>query len=88
MIVIAVDVDILKKGLGQVIDFEGSIQILCASTVKNMDCNVTRNVKDFKASEIKVLSPDEFSMYFSIVHIIKVDRRKGNTGISCSFIQL
>lgn len=58
--VIAVDVDILKKGLrSKSKDFEDSIQILCASSIENMDCIVTRNTKDFKGSEIAVFSPDE-----------------------------
>lgn len=58
--VIAVDVDILKKGLrSNHRDFEVSIQILCASSVKTIDCIVTRNIKDFKGSEINVFTPDE-----------------------------
>lgn len=58
--IIAVDIDILKKGLrSNHKDFEDSIQILCASTIEQIDCIVTRNIKDFKGSEIKVYSPDE-----------------------------
>jgi predicted nucleic acid-binding protein len=58
--VIAVDSDIIKKGLrSKDRDFEDSIQILCASTVEKMDCIVTRNIKDFRESEILVLTPDE-----------------------------
>ncbi|HPN69852.1 MAG TPA: PIN domain-containing protein [Saprospiraceae bacterium] len=58
--VIAVDVDILKKGLrSNHKDFEDSIQILCASSIKKIDCIVTRNTKDFKRSEIPALNPDE-----------------------------
>jgi hypothetical protein len=50
----------LKKGLrSNHKDFEDSIQILCASTIEQIDCIVTRNIKDFKGSEIKVYSPDE-----------------------------
>jgi len=63
--VIAVDVDILKKGLlSKHKDFEDSIQIFCASSIDNIDSIVTRNVKDFKGSEIKVLTPDELSLTF------------------------
>jgi hypothetical protein len=40
-------------------DFEDSIQIYCASTVKKMDAIVTRNKKDYKASEIPAYNPDE-----------------------------
>lgn len=58
--VIAVDIDILKKGLrSNHKDFEDSIQILCASSIKKIDCIVTRNTKDFKASEIPAYNPDE-----------------------------
>lgn len=63
--VIAVDVDILKRGLrSKHKDFEDSIQIFCASSVENIDSIITRNVRDFKGSEIKVLSPDEWSLSF------------------------
>ncbi len=63
--VISVDVDILKKGLRSAHkDFEDSIQIFCASNVQNMGVIVTRNVKDFKNSEIKVLTPDELLLNF------------------------
>ena len=58
--VIAVDVDIIKKGLRtNHKDYEDAIQILCASSVQNIDYIVTRNTKDFKTSEIPVLNPDE-----------------------------
>ena len=62
--VIAVDVDILKKGLrSNHKDFEDSIQIFCASSIEMIDCIIIRNVKDFKGSEIKVLTPDELSLF-------------------------
>lgn len=58
--VIAVDVDILRKGLrSNHKDFEDSIQILCASSIEKMDAIVTRNTKDFKGSEIPAFNPDE-----------------------------
>ena len=61
--VIAVDIDILKKGLrSKHKDFEDSIQILCASSVEKIDCIVTRNIKDFRESEILVLTPDELCL--------------------------
>ena len=61
--VIAVDTDVLKKGLrSKHKDFEDSIQILCASTVEKIDCIVTRNTKDFRDSEILVLTPDELCL--------------------------
>lgn len=61
--VIAVDVDIIKKGLrSNHKDFEDSIQIFCASSIEKIDCIITRNVKDFKGSEIKILTPDAFCL--------------------------
>jgi len=64
--VIVVDVNILKKGLlSKHKDFEDSIQIFCASSKENIGSIVTRNVKDFKGSEIKVLTPDEFTLSFN-----------------------
>lgn len=61
--VIPVDIDVLKKGLrSKHKDFEDAIQIFCASSIEKIDCIVTRNIKDYKDSEILVLSPDEFCM--------------------------
>lgn len=41
-------------------DFEDAIQITSAQSIHNMDCIITRDLKDFKNSEIKVFTPDEF----------------------------
>lgn len=61
--IIPVGVDIFKKGLkSKHKDFEDAIQILCASSIDKIDCIVTRNVKDFKESEILILTPDELSL--------------------------
>ena len=58
--IIPVDTDVLSKGLrSKQKDFENSIQIYCATKIDKIDCIVTRNVKDFKGSEILVLTPDE-----------------------------
>lgn len=58
--VIAVDTGILKKGLRSAYkDFEDSIQILSASSVAGMDYIVTRNIRDFRESEIPALAPEE-----------------------------
>ena len=63
--VIAVDSDIIKKGLrSKYKDFEDSIQILCASSIENIDCIVTRNIKDFKNSEVPVFTPDEIILTY------------------------
>jgi len=59
--VVPVNIDIIKKGLrSNHKDFEDSIQILCASSIEKMNYIITRDRKDFKGSEIPVLSPDEF----------------------------
>jgi hypothetical protein len=65
--IIAVDTDVLKKGLrSKHKDFEDSIQILCASTIEKIDCIVTRNTKDFRVSEILVLTPDELCLRWKL----------------------
>lgn len=61
--VVPVSVDTLKKGLrSKHKDFEDAVQIICASSVENMDCIVTRNIKDFQGSEIPVFAPDELEL--------------------------
>ncbi|MDP3927690.1 MAG: PIN domain-containing protein [Bacteroidota bacterium] len=61
--VIPVDIDVLKKGLrSNHKDFEDAVQILCASTIAGINFIVTRNTKDFKTSEISVLTPDEMCL--------------------------
>jgi predicted nucleic acid-binding protein len=63
LIVIPVDIDVLKKGLrSNHKDFEDAIQILCASSIAGINFIVTRNTKDFKTSEIVVLTPDEMCL--------------------------
>ena len=58
--VIPIDSIIINKGLkSKQRDFEEALQIFAASSIQRMDCIVTRNIKDFKGSEILVLSPDE-----------------------------
>ena len=51
---------IVDKGLAsKFLDFEDSLQYYCALT---MDCKIiiSRNGKDFKESDISVLTPDEY----------------------------
>jgi predicted nucleic acid-binding protein len=63
--VIPVDLDVLKKGLrSNHKDFEDAIQIICASSITGIDFIVTRNTKDFKTSNIAVLTPDELCLKF------------------------
>lgn len=63
--VIPLDIEIIKRGLkSKHKDFEDALQIFATQSIGKMDCIVTRNVKDFKESEILVLSPDEFVKAF------------------------
>jgi predicted nucleic acid-binding protein len=65
---IPVDLDVLKKGLrSKHKDFEDAIQIGCASSIEEIDCIVTRNIKDFKESEILVLTPDELCLKLNTI---------------------
>lgn len=62
--IVAIDLDVLKKGLkSKHKDFEDALQIISACSVEKIDSIVTRNIKDFKESEIRVLSPDELIKY-------------------------
>lgn len=63
MTVIPIDMDTLKKGFrSKHKDFEDALQILCASSITQIYCIVTRNIKDFKDCELLVLPPDELCM--------------------------
>jgi predicted nucleic acid-binding protein len=58
--IIPVDIHILKRGLkSKYKDFDDAVQILSALSIDKMECIVTRDLKDFKAAEIPVFSPDE-----------------------------
>jgi len=58
--IVAIDQDVIKKGLkSKHKDFEDALQIISAYSIEKLDCIVTRNIKDFKGSEIPVLTPDE-----------------------------
>jgi predicted nucleic acid-binding protein len=46
----------LEIGVG---DYEDAVLCVCASKVK-ADCIITRNAKDFAASPVKVITPDDF----------------------------
>ena len=61
IVIIPIDIDVIKKGLkSKYKDFEDALQIICAYSVERINCVVTRNTRDFKGSEIPVLTPDEF----------------------------
>jgi predicted nucleic acid-binding protein len=59
--IIGVTESILKKSLkSNHKDFEDAIQIVSAQSINNMDCIITRDLKDYKFAEITVLTPDDF----------------------------
>lgn len=61
---VPIDESMLRRGLKSAHkDFENALQIMAAGAVPGIDFIVTRNKKDFKASEITVLSPNEVLMH-------------------------
>jgi predicted nucleic acid-binding protein len=59
--IIPIDINIIKKSLkSNHKDFEDALQIVSAQSINNMDCIVTRDLKDYKFAEIAVLTPDDF----------------------------
>jgi predicted nucleic acid-binding protein len=40
-------------------DFEDAVQFFCALTVEDVDCIVTRNIRDYKKSSVPVLSSEQ-----------------------------
>lgn len=57
---VAIDYHIVKQSLlSHHKDFEDAIQITAAASITNIDCIVTRNIKDFKTATVPVLPPDE-----------------------------
>ncbi len=58
--VIPIDINIIKRGLKSMHkDFEDALQILSAGTISKIECIVTRNIKDYKSSDIIAITPDE-----------------------------
>lgn len=52
--------DIIRKSLKTDFnDYEDAIQYLCAMSVPQIHCIITRNTKDFKRSTISILTPAE-----------------------------
>ncbi len=62
--IIPIDINIIKKSLkSNHKDFEDAVQIISAQSIKDMDCIVTRDLKDYKNAEINVFTPDDFLNY-------------------------
>jgi len=61
LVVISVDERVLKSALiSNIKDFEDAIQIYCADDISRISFIITRNIKDFKNSTKKVISPSDF----------------------------
>lgn len=59
--IVPIDEDTFRKGLkSRHKDFEDALQMVAAAGIPGINCIVTRNLKDFKHSEVEVRSPDEF----------------------------
>jgi predicted nucleic acid-binding protein len=58
--IVPIDEHIFRQGLkSRHKDFEDALQMIAASGIPGITCIVTRNLKDFKHSEVEVVSPDE-----------------------------
>jgi len=49
-------------------DFEDGIQYICARDHKKIDVLITRNIKDYKGSEIPVMTPVDYLKIVSSLH--------------------
>jgi len=59
--ILKVDQQTIKYAIASgFIDFEDSIQYFCALDFKKIDVIITRNIKDYKGSEIPVMTPAEY----------------------------
>jgi predicted nucleic acid-binding protein len=60
--IIAINKDMIKKGLqSRQKDFEDALQLQSAYSIKDIDCLITRNRRDYNQALIPILSPDEFT---------------------------
>jgi predicted nucleic acid-binding protein len=63
--ILKVDSDIVKSALtSDFKDFEDSIQYFAAQEHKNVDCIITRNIKDYKDSYLPVMTPETYLVTF------------------------
>lgn len=62
-----VNAPIIDKALHSTFaDFEDAVQFECATSVVNLHCILTRNIKDFKTKEVLVQTPKEFLQNYKI----------------------
>lgn len=56
----AVNSDMIKASLNSDIkDFEDAVQVFCAHQIENLEGIITRNLKDFSNTGIRIFSPTE-----------------------------
>ena len=61
--ILKVDEHTIKKALASGFpDFEDSIQYFCAIENRKIDVIITRNTKDYKKSDISILTPGDYLM--------------------------
>jgi len=59
--VLAMDKDVVLQALNSGFrDFEDALQYAAAIKTKQIDAILTRNVKDYKKSELSVMTPDDY----------------------------
>ena len=59
--ILKVDQQTIKNAISSgFTDFEDSIQYYCAQDFRKIDVIITRNIKDYKGSEISVMTPAEY----------------------------
>ena len=59
--ILKVDQKIIKDAItSKFLDFEDSIQYYCARNYKKIDVLITRNTKDYKNSEIPIMTPSDY----------------------------
>ncbi|HBE41631.1 MAG TPA: hypothetical protein DDW27_10595 [Bacteroidales bacterium] len=67
VIILKVDQQTVKDAIASGFqDFEDSIQYYCALDNKKIDVLITRNTKDYKNSEIPVMTPSDYLKMVSI----------------------
>ncbi len=67
-------VDVSKKVIESAIasdfnDFEDAIQYQCALSINKVDCIITRDIKDYKKSTIRVMSTEEIISYIETLDV-------------------
>jgi len=68
--ILKVDQQIIKDAIASgFMDFEDSIQYNCALNYRKIDAVLTRNIRDYKAARIPVMTPSDYLKLLSGQHI-------------------